>query len=129
MHVQAKERQMRRPCGNLGDAPSVVEWHAELVPALARSDVLMRGIDGDLGVDANRNGCAQPPSCGDSFDELQFPLGLDVEQQHLCIERLGELALRLPDSAKNDVAPVEAGAQRAEQLTTRNDVGPGAETP
>src|SRR4051812_15952385 len=102
----------------LGDATCVVERNAELVTTLPRADVLVRRLDRDLRIHANRHRRADTPAPGDLVDEEELALGFDVQQEDAGIERLLQLALRLPYSAKDDVAALEAREHRAMELTT-----------
>src|SRR4051794_36213617 len=87
----------------------------------------MRRIHRDLGVDANRHGCADTSPCRDLVDEQQLTLGLDVQEEDARIECLRQLQLRLADTAEDDLVAGEAGSYSAKQLAPGDDICTGSQ--
>ena len=110
-----------------GHARHVVERDAELVPLLARADVLVRVVDGDLRIHAQRHGRddararARRASSSSSSPSLSTLMNSTP-----AASASSQLARLLADAAEHDVAAREARLARAIQLSARHDVHAGA---
>src|SRR5947207_9939342 len=127
MHVEAEQPNVGERCCELGDAPRIIEGNAELVAALPGEDVLVRGVDGNLWVHTNRHGCAHAPARRDLVEEMQLHLRFDIDEQDPRVQRFGELALRLPYSAEDNLLAAEPRLSRAKEFAAGNDVRAGTE--
>src|SRR5690349_15608104 len=127
MHVESEERDVRQPVGELGEASCVVEWNAELVAALSGADILVRRVDRDLRIHADRHRRTYTSAARNLVDEEKLALRFDVDEQDAGIERLLQLAFGLSHSAEDDVARFEAGEHRTIELAPGDDIGAGPE--
>ena len=127
MHVQPDQPHVLQGERDPGDRDHVLVLNSELAPLLSGLDVLVRRLERDFGIHANRDRRDRARLPGDAIDGPQLLLRLDVEEHDAGVERLANLGVGLPDPAKDDVLRLEPGQHRAMQLAAGHDVDAGAQ--
>ena len=108
------------------DVLHVRDGDAELVVLEARGNVGVR-LRINVGIAADRDGCAHAELGRNAVDPLEFGLALDVEAADARLEREGDLAGGLADAGVDDLLGAEAGAKRAGDFAAAHGVDAGAE--
>ena len=129
VHVEPDAaRRAASSAATCADVHDVVVRNAELVPLAARLDVVVRRLERDFGIDAQRDArrACRARAASRSMSRTSASLSALISRTPAS-SASRELALRLADAAEDDVRRRESGAQRAIQLAARHDVDAGAE--
>src|SRR6185436_4511723 len=112
---------------NLSDMHDVVVGDAELVAATTGLDVVVRRLESDFRIHAQRYSRAQPALAGQPIDRTDFCFALGVDEQDVRVERFAEFAVRLANAPEDNVGRLKPGGECAMQLAAGHDIYPRAE--